>query len=64
VVEVRWNNILRKSYFILWSRISVFVIIQHNLMAGAYFSLIGYATIESHLLARIALTIADLMKGL
>ena len=63
VVVVRLKHILRRSYFILWITISVFVIIQNNLMVRAYFSLIGYDLKESHLLARIAMTIADLMKG-
>jgi len=33
-------------------------------MVGAYFSLIGYARKVSYLLARIAISIADVMKGL
>jgi len=37
---------------------------QYNLMVGTYFSLIGYDPKVSHLLARIAITIADVMKGL
>ena len=56
--------ILPRSYFILWSMISVFVILQYNLMVGAYFSLFGYDPKVSHLLARIAISIADVMKGL
>jgi len=44
--------------------ISVFVILQYNLMVGAYFSVIGYDLKVSHLLAGIAISIADVMKGL
>jgi len=33
-------------------------------MVGAYFSLIGYDLKVSHQLARIAISIADVMKGL
>jgi len=61
VVEVRFKLILQRSHFKLWSMISVFVIIQYNLMVGAYFSLIGYDLKVSHLLARIAISIADVM---
>jgi len=64
VVEVRLKFILRRSYYKLWSIISVFVISQYNLMVGSYFSLIGYDLKVSHLSARIAISIADLMKGL
>jgi len=32
-------------------------------MVGEYFSLIGYNPKVSHLLARIAISIADVMKG-
>jgi len=44
--------------------ISVFAIIQYNLIVGLYFSLIGYDPKVSHLLARIAISIAHVMKGL
>ena len=64
VVEVQLKLILQISYFMLWSMISAFVIIQYNLMLGVYFSLIGYDQKVSHLLARIAISIADVMKGL
>ena len=55
---------VQTNYFILCRTISVFVIIQYNLMVGAYFSLIGYDPKVSHLLARITISIADVMKGL
>jgi len=58
------ETILRRSYCKLGSTISVFDIIQYNLMVGAFFSLIGYDPEVSHLLARIAISIADIMKGL
>ena len=61
---VRLKHILRRSHFKLWSKISVFVIIQYLLMVGIYFPLIGYDLKVSHLLARIAISIADVMKGL
>ena len=64
MVEVRLKLILRRSYFILWGMKSVFDIIQCNLMVGEYFSLIGYDPKVSHLLARIAISIADVLKGL
>jgi len=64
VVEVGLKLIFQGSYFILCSTISVFVITQYNLMVGAYFSLIGYDPKVSHLLASIAISIADVMKGL
>jgi len=64
VVEVQFKLILRRSYFILWITISVFVTIQYNLMVGAYFSPIGYDQKVSLLLARIAISIADVKKGL
>ena len=64
MVEVGFKLIFRRSYFILCSTISVFVIIQYDLMVGAYFSLIGYDRKVSHLLARIAISIADVIKGL
>ena len=41
VVVVRLKHILRRSYLILWTTIYVFVILQYNLLVGAYFSLIG-----------------------
>ena len=62
-MEVKLKLILRRSYFILLSTKSVFDIIQYNLMVGEYFSLIGYNLKVSHLLARIAISIADVMKG-
>jgi len=61
-IETYYSKIV--FYCVLCSTISVFVIIQYNLMVGAYFSLIGYDPKFSHLLARIAIPIADVMKGL
>jgi len=63
VVEEGFKLIFRRSYFILCSTNSVFAIRQYNLRVGAYFSLIGYDPKVSHLLARIAISIADVMKG-
>jgi len=41
-----------------------FDIQQYNLMVGAYFSPIGYDPKASLLLARIAISIGDVMKSL
>ena len=64
VMEVRLKLVLRRLYFKLWTRISVFVVLQYNLVVGAYFSLIGYDLKVSLLLAKIAISLADVMKGL
>ena len=64
-ISVVWlKHILKRTYFILWGMMLVFVILQNTLMVGAYFSLIGYDRKVSHLLAGIAISIADVMKGL
>ena len=44
--------------------IFAFDIQQYNLMVGAYFSPIGYDSKVSLLLSRIAIPVADVMKGL
>ena len=64
VVEVGLKLIFRRSYFTLCSTNYVFVSIQYNLMVGVYFSLIGYDSKVFLLLARIAISIADVMKSL
>jgi len=64
VVVVRLKHIVQRSYSTLWSTIFIFVITQYNLVVGVYFSLIGYVPKVSPLLAGIAISIADVMKGL
>ena len=64
VVVVRLKYILRRSYSILWSTIFIFVITQYNFKVGVYFSLIGHVPKVSPLLAGIAISIADVTKGL
>ena len=64
VVVAQWKLILLTWYFILWSRIFVFVIHQYDLMAGVNFSLIGKDPKVSHLLAVIDMSIADVIKDI
>ena len=64
MVEVKLKHVLLKKYLILsWTNLA-FVTQQYNLMVCVDFSLIGYAPKVSLLLAGIANSLANNMKGL
>jgi len=64
VVVVKLELALHRQYFILSSTFIAFVIQRYDLMVCLDFSLIGSYPKVSHLLAGIAMSIADEGKGL